>query len=113
LIFQLRPCKTEEIGVSYLIKGLSWEANYVAELTGKTLGLDAWVDIHNESGITFADTRLKLLAGEVNRVPKTLNIDRCVYSAVREEHTPDFEEKSFSDYHLYTLQGTTTLKDNQ
>jgi len=41
LIFQIRPCETEEINVSYLTKGLSWEANYVAELKGQTLGLDA------------------------------------------------------------------------
>lgn len=113
LIFQLRPCETEEIGVSYLTKGLSWEANYVAELKGETLGLDAWVEIHNESGITFTDTRLKLLAGEVNRVIKALNLEQRVYSSVREERPSGFEEKSFSDYHLYTLQGTTTLKDNQ
>jgi hypothetical protein len=113
LLFQLRPCKTEQIRVSYLTKGLSWEAHYVAELKGETLGLDAWVEIYNESGITFTDTRLKLLAGEVNRVLKTLNIDRCVYSVVREKNTTDLAEKSFSDYHLYTLQGTTTLKDNQ
>jgi hypothetical protein len=113
LIFQLRPCETEEIGISYLTKGLSWEANYVAELTEETLALDAWVEIHNEAGITFSNTRLKLLAGEVNRVLKTLDFDRCVYSAVREGNTPDFEEKGFSDYHLYTMQGTTTLKDNQ
>lgn len=113
LIFQLRPCETEEIGVSYLTKGLSWEANYVAELKGETLGLDAWVEIHNESGITFTGTRLKLLAGEVNRVIKALNLKERIYSSVREERPSDFEEKSFSDYHLYTLQGTTTLKDNQ
>lgn len=113
LIFQLRPCQTEEIGVSYLTKGLSWKANYVAELKGDTLGLDAWVEIHNESGISFANTRVKLLAGEVNRVLKTLDLERCVYSNVREGPAPDFEEKSFSDYHLYTMQGTTTLKDNQ
>ncbi|NLY74718.1 MAG: DUF4139 domain-containing protein [Firmicutes bacterium] len=113
LIFQIRPCETEEIGVSYLTRGLSWEAHYVAELKGKTLGLDAWVEIHNESGITFSDTRLKLLAGEVNRVFKTLNLDFCKYSSVSEQRASDFEEKSFSDYHLYTMQGTTTLKDNQ
>ena len=51
---------------------LSWEAHYVAELKERTLGLDAWVEIHNESGITFSDTRLKLLAGQVNRVLKDL-----------------------------------------
>lgn len=113
LIIQLRPGETEEIGVSYLTKGLSWEAHYVAELKGKTLGLDAWVEIHNESGITFSDTRVKLLAGEVNRILKALNLERCVYSSTREERAPDFEEKSFSDYHLYTMQGTTTLKENQ
>lgn len=113
LIFQLRPSKTEEISVSYLTKGLSWKAHYVAELKGETLGLDAWVEIHNESGITFSDTRLKLLAGEVNRVLKSFPLKECVYSGVHEERTSDFEERSFSDYHLYTLHETTTLKDNQ
>ncbi|HOP75195.1 MAG TPA: DUF4139 domain-containing protein [Bacillota bacterium] len=114
LIFQIRPCETEEINVSYLTKGLSWEANYVAELKGQTLGLDAWVEIHNESGITFSDMRLKLLAGEVNRALPDLDkvFGERIY-CLHEQSSQDVEEKSFSDYHLYTFRGTTTLKDNQ
>jgi hypothetical protein len=67
-VFQIRPDESEEIGVSYLTKGLQWTANYVAKLRNDSLGIDACVDIHNKAGITFSNTRLKLLAGEVNRV---------------------------------------------
>ncbi len=113
LVFQLRPRETKEIGVSYLTKGLTWEANYVAELKEKTLCLDAWVDINNHSGITFANTRLKLMAGEINRVQKYDVLEYCTVSCSKEEQPSGFEEKSFSDYHLYTMPGSTTLKDQQ
>jgi hypothetical protein len=114
LIFQLRPVVAREIDLSYLTKGLSWTANYVVELSEKTLVLDAWVEIINEAGITFNNARLKLLAGTVNRI-KDLRIKIFGYEVEPcvADNAIAFSEKSFSDYHLYTLQGTTTLKDNQ
>jgi len=113
LVFQLQPGKSKEMEVLYLTQGLSWETHYVVELQEGFLGLDAWVEVRNESGISFTDTRLKLLAGEVNRVCRELE-DIC-YNAeyVCERSAVEFEEKSFSDYHLYTMEGVTTLKDNQ
>jgi hypothetical protein len=114
LIFQLHPVVTQEIGLSYLTKGLSWTANYVVELLEKTFTLDAWVEITNEAGISFNNARLKLLAGTVNRI-KDLRMkifDNEVEHYVA-DNTLAFSEKSFSDYHLYTIRGTTTLKDNQ
>ena len=114
LIFRLRPSHATGMRISYITNGLSWSTHYVAELQGDHLGLDAWVELRNESGITFHGARLKLLAGEVNRVREMLRADYCLPMSPAEEKTaPDFEEKGFSDYHLYPLQGVTSLKDNQ
>lgn len=111
LVFLLRPRASEEIGVSYLARGLSWTANYVAELRKDKLSIDAWVEIRNEAGITFTGARLKLLAGEVNRVSNHPQVDYCV--TVNEQGGSGFSEKSFSDCHLYTMEGVTSLKDHQ
>lgn len=114
LIFRLRPSHAAEMSLSYISKGLSWTTHYVVELQGNLLGLDAWVELRNESGIGFHRARLKLLAGEVHRVREMFEVDYCLpMGLVEEQAPPDFEEKGFCDYHLYTLQGVTSLKDNQ
>lgn len=114
LIFRLRPSHATEMRISYITKGLSWTTHYVAELQGDHLGLDAWVELRNESGIDYHGVRLKLLAGEVNRVRKKLWVNYCLAEGLTgEKAAPEFGEKSFSDYHLYTLQWVTSLKDNQ
>jgi len=60
-----------ECSLTYLTQGLSWEANYVAELSDDdtTVDLSGWVTLTNESGTSFAKARLQLVAGDVNRVP--------------------------------------------
>lgn len=114
LILRLRPAVARQISLTYLTKGLNWAANYVVEIGEQTLALEAWVEIRNEAGITFKDARLQLLAGTVYRVDddggQLLGLDSRLYLSEKSEV---FTEKSFSDYYLYALDGTTTLKENQ
>ncbi|MEC5424826.1 DUF4139 domain-containing protein [Virgibacillus sp. C22-A2] len=115
LIWKVKPQKVDEIDVTYTTGGLKWEANYVVHLSKETLDLTGWVLLTNNSGTTFENARLKLIAGEVNRV-KDLD---PVYERQMLADSPivysenQFEEKSFNDYHLYSLQGKTTLKNQQ
>ncbi len=107
----------QDVALSYLTGGLSWNSNYVLLLdpSERNVGFTGWVTIHNQSGLTFEDATLKLLAGDVNRAEKD-EPRRRVYAAAKMEMAapaPQFEEKSLFEYHLYTLQRPATLSDNE
>jgi hypothetical protein len=116
LIWKVQPAPIEELAVSYLAKGFHWNCNYVVSLEENTLNLVGWVDIRNESGTTFPDAKIKLIAGEVQRQQRRPRVyekdinEMIVYS---NEPMPSFVEQSFNDYHMYTLQRPATLKNNQ
>jgi len=102
--------------LSYLTNGLNWEADYVGRVNedDTKLTLGCWVTVKNHSGKSYKNARLKLMAGEINipvqkpRGGRFKSQEMMAASAVR-----SFEEKSFFEYHLYTLQRTTDLKNNQ
>lgn len=114
LVWKIKPCSSNEIKVSYITKGLNWTAEYVINTKKDFLDLSGWVNINNTSGTTFENTKLKLIAGIVNRASDTTNNN---YDDIELEMEPingtSFEERSFNDYHLYTMSRQTTLKDNQ
>lgn len=102
--------------VSYLTNGINWYCEYVAVLDkdDKNLDLDGWVSIDNKCGATYKDAKLKLIAGEVKRAEEERRYrDERAGLAVKEAAVPQFVEKAFFEYHMYTLQRPATLKDNQ
>jgi len=110
-----RPQKVE---LSYLTGGLSWKADYVANLAAdeKTLDLSGWVTLTNQSGAAYPNARLQLVAGDVNRAPeprgrvlKKAMLERSLVDAA----APQMQEENLFEYHLYTLDRPTTLKENQ
>ena len=108
--------KTHELEVSYLTGNITWKADYVATLAGddKSLELSGWVTIDNQSGAMYKDARLKLVAGEVNRVDASSMMRKSVRAdMVMASAAPQFEEKAFFEYHIYDLQRKTTIKDKQ
>jgi hypothetical protein len=116
LNWKIRTTVSQHIDVSYLTKGMAWTVNYVMNLQGDKLSLTGWVDIKNETGTTFTNARIKLIAGEVKRIeaPESPAYHpEILYSRCAESSISGFEEKEFADYHLYTLQGETTLKNEQ
>jgi len=101
--------------VSYMTTGMSWNADYVALLANdeKTAELEGWVSLNNSSGATYKDAKLKLIAGEIHRAAPPAPKMEMVGAAMREADAGAFEEEAFFEYHLYTLQRRTTIKDNQ
>lgn len=99
--------------VSYITDGIDWHAEYVATLgqDEKSLGLSAWVSVDNQSGATYPDARLKLVAGEIHRVQEKGPV--VMYEMTRAEGAPRLEEKPFFEYHMYTLAGTTTIREKE
>ena len=101
--------------VRYLTHQIGWHAEYVATVAADETQLDlaGWVSIDNRSGATYADAKIKLIAGDVNLVQ-----DKAVFApemAMRRMAAADagFEEKEFFEYHLYTLPRPSTLRDNE
>ena len=76
--------------------------------------IGGWVTIDNNSGKKYTNAKLKLIAGDVNTVSNANNNPNYLYSRVEsfELSAPSFEEKSFADYHLYTLSQPVTLNES-
>lgn len=103
--------------VAYQTGGMSWNADYTVVVSpdDKTLDLAAWVTIRNQSGASYKDAELKLVAGDVHRVVARDDMNmRYKAGGPRESALQEagFVEKPFFEYHLYTLGRPTTLPDN-
>lgn len=110
--------KAQTLELSYLTGGLSWKADYVANLAAdeKTMDLSGWVTLTNQSGIAYPDATLQLVAGDVNRVQTVLEaLNEVDYrrGAVMAAPAPKMAEQSLFEYHLYTLDRPTTIAANQ
>jgi hypothetical protein len=110
--------------ISYISGGMNWQADYNLVVTDKStskndvLDLVGWVTMRNQSGKTFENARIKLLAGDVNKIQEG-DLDRRAYAAkasamvADEAMSPVVREKSFDEFHLYTLERPTTLHDQE
>lgn len=107
--------------VSYQTGGVTWWADYNlifsegADANSGFLDLSAWVSIINQSGATYPDAKLKLIAGDVHRAqPAPAPEMRRVLMAKAAEMDAGagFTEKEFFEFHLYTLGRPTTLPNN-
>lgn len=103
--------------VSYITGGMSWEASYnvVAPENGETLDLIGWITMNNQSGKSFENARIKLLAGDVSkfRQVEVPGVGGESFRTNSRDADSSVSEKSFDEYHLYTLGRTTTLLDRE
>ncbi|ANU09066.1 hypothetical protein A1A1_15493 [Planococcus antarcticus DSM 14505] len=115
LIWKTASIETDlEAKVSYLTQGLEWQASYVAEIRGSQLTLSGWVQLSNNSGMSFFDSRLKLASGKVNRYVDARPIhEQARLFAKAEESESAFREHSFADYHAYSIERPVTLLHGQ
>jgi len=114
-----QPAKLDaELG--YVTGGMNWKADYniVSPEDGDVVQLIGWVTIDNRSGKLFENARIALMAGDVNKLQPAANRVRAGGAAMMGAiggvvGGPPVEEKTFDDYHLYTLQNATTLPDGE
>ncbi|HSR49395.1 MAG TPA: DUF4139 domain-containing protein [Acidobacteriota bacterium] len=106
-----------EAELSYVTGGMSWEAAYnlVSPEKDDSIDLTGWVTIKNDSGRTFAEADIKLMAGDVSKVsPQGREQFRASFAERSElRDSQAITEKSFDEYHLYSLNRSTTLRDRQ
>ncbi|MEM7082147.1 MAG: DUF4139 domain-containing protein [Pseudomonadota bacterium] len=110
--------KSQDLELSYLTGGLSWKADYVAEISDddRELDLMGWVTLNNQSGATYNNATMQLVAGDVNQVqPENMARMMKSRSMMAESVAADasMAEESLFEYHLYTLGRPTTIKDKQ
>jgi hypothetical protein len=104
---------------SYVTGGMSWHADYnvVAPVTGNLLEIVGWVTLDNQTGKTFSNAHIKLMAGDVNKLrtqgPGMAEADDSYVARAAVVSAPAVTERSFDEYHLYTLERPTTLFDRE
>lgn len=113
-----RISSQQRIETSYLTNGINWRADYVVTLNGSDnkADLSGWVTIDNKSGATYTNALLKLVAGDVNRVKDEHEYKDKMLRYAAAEAMPaakQFREEEFFEYHLYTLERPSTIKNNQ
>lgn len=119
LLWTMENSKRDRQGleISYLTENVSWQADYVLTLNDdeSEADLDGWVTLMNQSGATFRNAKLKLVAGDVQRIRNGPVMAR---RATREalEFTaavaPVPGRESFFEYHVYDFPRRTTLEAN-
>ncbi len=109
--------KPQRIEATYLTNAINWRADYVLTLNARDdrADLSGWVTIDNKSGAVYSNATLKLVAGDVNRVrdEQELRTRILAKEAAAPKAAPQFKEEEFFEYHIYTLQRPSTLKNNQ
>ena len=105
--------------LSYVTGGMSWKADYsmLAQSEDDAIDVIGWVTVDNQSGRTFDKARIKLMAGDVSKIQPD---ERVMYEyaavsgyAMDASMPAAVSEKAFEDYHLYTLNRPTTLRDRE
>jgi hypothetical protein len=106
------------VQVTYEAQRMTWRADYTVVTNANDTAVDvgSWVTLINESGLSYPETRLKLIAGDVQRVTPAgyaqPDMAQRAMDMAAKAGAAGFEEKSFFEYHLYTLGRPTSLAQN-
>jgi len=122
-----------DMTLSYLCGFIKWQADYVIVVTPgegsepDLLDVTGWVSLENTTGATYDRAGLKLIAGDVHRkrdpwapLPEPPPMAMWKDVATRLDAAgkdgkskKEFVEKSFFEYHLYSLTAPSTVRDRQ
>ncbi len=105
------------VRTTYQTSGITWKADYnlVLNTTDTAADLGAWVTLLNLSGASYPDAKLKLIAGDVQKIQRRemrLGGRALEMAAAQPADKVGFEEKAFYEYHLYTLPRRTDVAQN-
>ena len=119
LVWQLNAAAAgrRRIEASYITGGMRWNADYVLSLdpTEEKAGLQGWVSVNNNSGASYKDARLKLVAGDVHQAQPAarMELDSLKRRDLPAASPAAFREEGLFEYHLYTLDRLSTIKNAQ
>ena len=115
-----RPVNAD-VRISYLSHGLSWTSDYVATFdeAASEASMQGWVTLRNQSGTSFANARLQLIAGDVNVANgeqewwQRFNQRRLAGTAQRSGGVEASDREKLADYYVYPIAEPTTIANNQ
>jgi hypothetical protein len=111
-----RRAGEQTVEASYLTNQVNWNADYVLTVHSdqKSADLNGWVTVVNQSGASFHNAQLQLVAGELNRVTQPRGM---VMREMAMKSAPaagkQFAQEAISEYHLYTLERHTNIQNNE
>jgi hypothetical protein len=107
----------QQVELTYLTGGISWTADYILTLANnkQSLDLNGWVTLTNTSGASFRDAQLKLIAGDVNRLPEPQMMEMAPMPTVAAGYAArdQVQQREFFEYKLYEVQRPVTVRDNE
>src|ERR1017187_5265159 len=111
-----RRAGEQSVEASYLTNQMNWSSDYVLSVHSdqKAADLNGWVTVVNQSGTSFRNAQLQLVAGELNRVTPARGMMRFDMAAkAMPAAAPQFQQEAISEYHLYTLERHTNIQNNE
>jgi len=105
----------QTIEASYLTGGINWSSDYVVVLNKdeKLADLNGWVTVNNNTGSEYRNAQLQLVAGTVNRAQQPNAVPMMAGRGQVQKAEQQFQEESLLEYHLYSLDRKTTIKNNE
>ena len=106
----------QRVRVTYLTGGINWQADYIALLApdDESLSMTGWVTLDNNSGATYKEARLKLVAGDIHMAPEVgLMVSMAERVLELPVPGPAVEERAFFEYHVYEVKRPVTVRDRQ
>src|SRR6202021_3082035 len=112
-----RGAAAQKVEASYLTSNISWSADYILTVARdeKAADLDGWVTLNNNSGASYRNAKLQLVAGEIHQVSPAPAppIARMQSSMAMAKAAPQFTQEGISEYHLYSLGRRTSIQNNE
>jgi hypothetical protein len=108
----------QQVELTYLTGGMNWAADYVLLLAtdNASLDLNGWITLNNSSGTSFEDAIVKLVAGDVNRLPDPnvyVEEARFADGLAMATSAPPVAQREFYEYQLYEISRPVTVADNE
>lgn len=103
--------------LSYLTTGMSWKSDYnlILPEEGDVVTMTGWVSVENNTGTSFENAKIKLIAGDVNKEKDDSRQQGMVRTMAMADgpQAPEVESKKFDEFHMYSLPLATTLRDSE
>jgi len=108
--------------VGYVTEGFDWSASYnlVSPEKGDLCDLVGWITMNNNSGKAFENAKIKLMAGDVNKIQPPGGMGGAMFSRrampmamLAMDSAAPVSEKAFDEFHLYSIARPTTLHDHE
>ncbi len=115
-LVQAAQAGDQHVQLTYLTSGMNWSADYNLLLAtdNQSLDLNGWVTLTNTSGAGYTNAQVKLVAGDVNRLPQPVQLRAMSDGLVNEAAAaPQVTQSNISEYKLYTINRPVTVGSNE